>query len=33
MDKATILAKLEERLVLGEIPEGIYQQLRKKYEE
>jgi len=31
MDKATILAKLEERLVLGEISEDTYKQLRKKY--
>jgi len=33
MDKATILAKLEERLALGEISEETYKQLRKKYEE
>jgi uncharacterized membrane protein len=33
MDKATILAKLEERLAMGEISEGTYKQLRKKYEE
>ena len=33
MDKATILAKLEERLVMGEISEETYNQLRKKYED
>jgi hypothetical protein len=33
MDKATILAKLEERLAMGEISEETYNNLRKKYEE
>ncbi len=33
MDKATIFAKLEERLAMGEISEETYQQLRRKYEE
>jgi len=33
MDKATILAKLEERLALGEISEETYQQLRRKYQQ
>jgi hypothetical protein len=33
MDKATILAKLEERLAMGEISEETYQNLRRKYEE
>jgi hypothetical protein len=32
MDKATILAKLEERLAMGEISEETYNNLRKKYE-
>jgi hypothetical protein len=32
MDKATILAKLEERLAMGELSEETYNQLRKKYE-
>jgi len=32
MDKATILAKLEERLAMGEISEETYDKLRKKYE-
>jgi hypothetical protein len=32
MDRATILAKLEERLAMGEISEETYKQLRKKYE-
>jgi len=32
MDKATILAKLEERLAIGEISEETYKQLRRKYE-
>jgi uncharacterized membrane protein len=33
MDKATILAKLEERLAMGEISEETYKQLRRKYED
>jgi hypothetical protein len=33
MDRATILAKLEERLAMGEISEETYNQLRRKYEE
>jgi uncharacterized membrane protein len=33
MDKATILAKLEERLAMGEISEETYQNLRRKYED
>ena len=32
MDRATILAKLEERLAMGEISEDTYKQLRRKYE-
>jgi len=32
MDRATILAKLEERLAMGEISEETYNTLRKKYE-
>jgi uncharacterized membrane protein len=32
MDRATILAKLEERLAMGEISEETYNQLRRKYE-
>jgi hypothetical protein len=32
MDRATILAKLEERLAMGEISEETYNKLRKKYE-
>jgi uncharacterized membrane protein len=32
MDRATILAKLEERLAMGEISEETYKQLRRKYE-
>jgi len=32
LDKATILAKLEERLAMGEISEETYKQLRRKYE-
>jgi hypothetical protein len=32
MDKATILAKLEERLAMGEISEETYNKLREKYE-
>jgi hypothetical protein len=33
MDRATILAKLEERLAMGEISEETYNTLRKKYED
>ena len=33
MDRETILAKLEERLAMGEISEETYKQLRRKYEE
>jgi uncharacterized membrane protein len=33
MDKATLLAKLEERLVLGEISEETYKELKRKFEE
>jgi uncharacterized membrane protein len=32
MDRATILAKLEEWLAMGEISEETYNKLRKKYE-
>jgi hypothetical protein len=32
MDRATILAKLEERLAMGEISEETYNKLREKYE-
>jgi uncharacterized membrane protein len=32
MDRTTILAKLEERLAMGEISEETYKQLRRKYE-
>ena len=32
VDKATILAKLEERLAMGEISEETYNKLREKYE-
>jgi uncharacterized membrane protein len=32
VDKATILAKLEERLAMGEISEETYKKLREKYE-
>ena len=32
-DKATLLAKLEERFILGEISEETYNKIRKKYEE
>ena len=33
MDRATIMAKLEERLVMGEISEETYEKLRAKYED
>jgi hypothetical protein len=33
MDRATILAKLEERLAMGEISEETYNQLRRKYDD
>ncbi len=32
MDKAALLAKLEERLILGEISEETYRELKRKYE-
>jgi hypothetical protein len=32
MDKATLLAKLEERFILGEISEESYKELKKKFE-
>jgi len=32
MDRATIIAKLEERLALGEISEETYRELKRKYE-
>jgi len=32
VDKATLLAKLEERFILGEISEKAYETLKKKYE-
>jgi len=32
MDRATILAKLDERLAMGEISEETYNNLRRKYE-
>jgi uncharacterized membrane protein len=33
MDRETIMAKLDERLAMGEISEETYQNLRRKYEE
>jgi hypothetical protein len=32
MDRATLLAKLEERFIMGEISEQAYDRLKKKYE-
>jgi uncharacterized membrane protein len=33
LDRATLLAKLEERFIMGEISEKAYEALRKKYED
>jgi hypothetical protein len=33
MDRAALLAKLEERFILGEISEEMYKELRRKYQE
>ena len=32
MDRATILAKLDERLAMGEVSEDTYNKIREKYE-
>jgi len=32
VDTATLLAKLEERFTLGQISEGSYRELKRKYE-